>query len=173
MEVYDFDESKIIILTEKSGMSGQQLIDELLEKYEIQLEMAAGNYALALCSLMDTNEGFKRFSRALIEIDIQCESISKNEDGKIPDVSIYQNLLAVKQIHEALESETEAVPLESASGKVSGAFVNLYPPGIPLLVPGEQINDKLVDDIKRAKSLNMDVCGLTENNMIIILKGQQ
>lgn len=171
-EAYDFDESKIIILTKNSGMSGQQLLEILLNEYEIQLEMAAGNYALALCSLMDTKEGFKRLSNALLEIDLRCKSNKKNEE-KMLDISIYQNLLAVKPIYEALESETEAIPLEEASEKISGAFVNLYPPGIPLLVPGEEINQKLIDDIKRAKSLNMDVCGLTENNMIIILKGQQ
>ena len=58
-EAYDFDESKIIIFT-KEAMNGHTLLELLLKKYELQLEMAAGNYVLALASVMDTDEGFDR-----------------------------------------------------------------------------------------------------------------
>ena len=55
-QAYDFDESKIIIFT-KEAMNGHTLLELLLKKYELQLEMAAGNYVLALASVMDTDEG--------------------------------------------------------------------------------------------------------------------
>ena len=62
-EAYDFDESKIIIFT-KEAMNGHTLLELLLKKYELQLEMAAGNYVLALASVMDTDEGFDRLADA-------------------------------------------------------------------------------------------------------------
>ena len=68
-EAYDFDRTKIIMLTEKCGISGEELLRILHNDYHIELEMAAGNYALALSTIMDTKEGFERLMHALIEID--------------------------------------------------------------------------------------------------------
>ena len=63
------------------------------------------------------------------------------------------------------------VPLEEATGQVSASFINLYPPGIPLVVPGEIISPRLVRDLKSIIKLNLELQGLTENNFITILKG--
>lgn len=76
-EAYDFDESKILIFTDNAGMSGQVLLEKLLGEYQIQLEMASGNYALALCSIMDTKKGFDRLSYALMDIDKKI-SVNRN-----------------------------------------------------------------------------------------------
>ena len=188
-EAFDFDESKILIFTDKTGMSGQKLLEILLHKYDIQLEMAAGSYALALCSIMDTEEGFDRLEEALISIDegISLQAVVKHsdnyenvtsdaainnedctrdttcdicrEENKL-DTSIYQTLPKAMEMYEAYDMETEAVPFSQAVGRTSGAFVYLYPPGIPLVVPGEIINEKLVDDVRKALELGMEVDGL-------------
>ena len=49
---------------------------------------------------------------------------------------------------------------KKCSGKVSGAFINIYPPGIPLVVPGEIMNDKLIDDVIKAVNSGLEVDGL-------------
>lgn len=159
-EAFDFDESKILIFTDNTDMSGQELLEILLHKYDIQLEMAAGSYALALCSIMDTEEGFDRLAEALISID---EGISLQEGTKYStklDTSIYQTLPKAMEMYEAYEMQTEAVPFSQTVGRTSGAFVYLYPPGIPLVVPGEIINEKLVGDVRKALELGMEVDGL-------------
>ena len=175
-EAYDFDESKIIIFT-KEAMNGHTLLELLLKKYELQLEMAAGNYVLALASVMDTDEGFDRLADALIEIDSQLEKyksdfeefydILKQEDVVhqfyFPvkmDTTIYQKLPAVMEMYDAYDAEHQAVYAFKASGKVSGAFINIYPPGIPLVVPGEIMNDKLIDDVIKAVNSGLEVDGL-------------
>lgn len=185
-EAFDFDESKILIFTDKTDMSGQELLETLLHKYDIQLEMAAGSYALALCSIMDTEEGFDRLASALISMDenISLKEGTKNsakhgnvtgdaainnedsimdttcdicrEENKL-DTSIYQTLPKAMEMYEAYDMETEAVPFSQAAGQTSGAFVYLYPPGIPLVVPGEIINEKLVGDVRKALELGMEV----------------
>lgn len=188
-EAFDFDESKILIFTDNTDMSGQELLEILLHKYDIQLEMAAGSYALALCSIMDTEEGFDRLAEALVSIDenISLQEGTKNsakhgnvtgdaainnedsimdttcdicrEENKL-DTYIYQTLPKAMEMYEAYDMETEAVPFSQAVGRTSGAFVYLYPPGIPLVVPGEIINAKLVSDVRKALELGMEVDGI-------------
>ena len=172
-EAYDFDRTKIIMLTEKCGISGEELLRILHNDYHIELEMAAGNYALALSTIMDTKEGFERLMHALIEID---DKLSYNENdrkkNKIPDTSIYYRSMKKEyEIHEAGEMVVEYVDYDAAVGKVSGEFIYIYPPGIPLIVPGEVISADFIRDLKAAVSYELDVKGLTEDNRIIILKG--
>ena len=75
-EAYDFDPGKILIVT-KNGMSGQQLQEILLRDYALQMEMASGNYVVAMTSFMDTVEGFQRLSHALHAIDARMEDTGK------------------------------------------------------------------------------------------------
>ena len=213
-EAFDFDRSKIIILTDKAGMSGQDMWDILLQKYHIQIEMAAGNYAVALSSIMDTEEGFDRLAAALVDIDGSIErgrytEICKTADeglamdvGKTTDkvhavstdinvrgctdlekdgrknqsinAEIYHPNERSLEIFEAGRThrlQALQVPLDEAAGQVSANYINLYPPGIPLVVPGEIISPRLVKDLKTIIKLNLELQGLTENNFITILKG--
>ena len=211
-------------------MSGQDMWDILLQKYHIQIEMAAGNYVAALSSVMDTEEGFDRLAAALIDIDRgisaavnmhECEALKNDRERSrtikagrhskhIVNAEIYHPNERCLEIFEAEDAykaqcrygagdayktqcryETEdayksqgsyevrtenrwqvlQVPLEEAAGQVSASFINLYPPGIPLVVPGEIISPGLVRDLKSIIRLNLELQGLTENNFITILKG--
>ena len=164
----EFDRSKILILTNHTGISGQMLLDKLLKEHNIMLEMAAGNYGLALATMMDSREGFRRLIEALIKID---QSLEYTDDNAQIDSSIYRPMEKRYEISEAMDGECVRVQPEEARGRVSGAFINLYPPGIPLVVPGEVIDEKLIDIVKLARQQNMDLQGLTEDNRLIILKG--
>lgn len=74
------------------------------------------------------------------------------------------------EIYEAEEAEQESLPLEQAVGQVSAGTVFLYPPGIPVLVPGERIDGVMVDHLCRCLKLGMDVQGLARNHSINIVK---
>lgn len=180
-EVYDFDDSKILIFTDNAGISGQELLEKLLSEYQIQLEMASGNYALALCSIMDTKEGFDRLSYALMDIDekLSVNKYSAKSGSDVDNLSretafcgevklkadMYQTLSKKMEIYDAYDKKCTLTRLNDAAEKTSGVFVYLYPPGIPLVVPGEIINQKLVDDISYAYSLGIEVDGITVGDM--------
>lgn len=155
--IYDFDLSKLVLSVRGMNMDGNELSRTLREKYQLELEMAAGSYALALTSIADSRQGFARLKQALAEID---SSLSKSEEHPLCDTVTHN--WTVCRICEALDSEREMVQLERAAGRISGEFVYLYPPGIPLLVPGERIEQEVINSILKYKDRGYAVQGLTD-----------
>ena len=168
MGAYAFDPGKLAIFTtgcEREGRAynGTALKDELLKSYGLDLEMAADDHALAMTSVMDTDDGFMRLENALSEIDETLERSSKADPeaamtgmgsgsvtGKITGlkpgtgggmirVMTQPGDNTLHTIREAMDSGSELVPIKDAAGKVAAQFVYVYPPGIPVIVPGERI----------------------------------
>ena len=168
---HDFDESKILILTSGSGLSGAALADILRKDYCIELEMASGTYALALASLMDSREGFARLAGALQEIDRQLLCREAEASGEIfTPREIYGPRERRLDLYKAEDQELMALPAEQAVGQVSGVYIYLYPPGIPLVVPGEVIPEGLPAWVRAAAEAGIEVDGLDENEQICIVK---
>lgn len=101
-EAFSFDPGKLLILTGNS-MSGQALQEILLREYGLQMEMASGNYVVAMTSIMDTDEGFARLSDALECIDGTVRK--KEETGVISPREIYREQKTVMTIDQALDAE--------------------------------------------------------------------
>ena len=130
--------------------------------------MAAGNYALAMTSIMDTEEGLSRLAQALNEIDSQIsEEIPENFE--ISEENIYRKNEKKMDLWEALDAPKRKIPLEEANGAVSGDYIYLYPPGIPLIVPGEIVSEKLISDLITCINSGLCVEGLKEQNQISIV----
>lgn len=147
------DPSKILISTRDCNMNGRQLYDRLLTKYHLQMEMCSGEYVTALCSLMDRAEGFERLADALFDIDASLQRSETAERGFVS--RMYRQREQVYTIAEAMENVHETVELAASVGKVSAEYVYLYPPGIPLLVPGERIDADFVCDVREMKERGM------------------
>ena len=162
--IHDFDRSKLVISARNAGFTGNQLANLLRNRYHLELEMAGGSYGLALTSISDTEEGFLRLSEALEEIDACLENkIEKNTEKStltIEDIVIKNEVWC--RIHEALESPGESVLLEKAEGKICREFVYLYPPGIPMLVPGEIISREVLGKIRRLVREGYSVQGMAD-----------
>lgn len=152
------DPSKILISTRACNISGRQLYERLLEEYHLQLEMCSGEYVTALCSLMDEEEGFERLAAALVEIDDTLLRQQAPEQGFV--ARMYRPRQQVCPIADAVERVHETMALEASVGKVSGEYVYLYPPGIPILVPGEHIDAGFVSDVREMKVRGMMPEGL-------------
>ena len=141
---------RLLISVRGSGFTGQQLYDVLRETYHLQMEMCASDYVIAILSMMDRKEGFDRLWKALSETDkllTNTEKNTKEEKTQFPEYGHFQPD-AVLKISDAYMAEEESVPLREAKGRIVSEFVNLYPPGIPLLVPGEKIDDKMIPMIE-------------------------
>lgn len=142
--IFDFDCSKLVFSVKNCGIAGNELQERLREEYGLELEMAAGTYALALTSLCDTEEGFERLLWAIKETDRKLGDISEQKEKEFPlnDTVTKNEILCT--INQAFMSEKSSVILNESENRISGEFLYLYPPGIPLLVPGEKIDERLL-----------------------------
>lgn len=155
------------MIADRTGhLTGQALYEKLLEKYHLQMEMATDTYVLAMLTVADSAEGYERLTKALLEIDAElsrqgnvCERQSaslrqeKEEDAEHhPQKSCH--------LHAAWDAPTEEVPLLEAQGRTAGEFINLYPPGIPLLVPGEVFSKELCEKLRSYLAEGLNVQGI-------------
>ena len=154
------DPSKILISTRDCNINGRQLYDRLLTEYHLQPEMCSGEYVTALCSLMDRAEGFEWLAEALADIDSSLELAEAPEHGFV--ARMYRRREQVCSISDAMERDHQTVAWKQAVGKVSGEYVYLYPPGIPILVPGERIDADLICDVGEMKARGMLPEGLRD-----------
>lgn len=165
-EAYAFDPGKILIVT-KNGMSGQQLQETLLRDYALQMEMASGNYVVAMTSFMDTVEGFQRLSHALHAIDARMEDTGK---AAFSPKDIYRQPEKQMEPYQAEEAAHGCIRLEEAAGQVSADYIYLYPPGIPMIVPGEILTEPMIQMVRQCQEAGLDVEGLPETDTINIVK---
>ena len=155
------DRSKILISTRGCNIDGKQLYDRLLSEYHLQMEMCSGEYVTALCSLMDTAEGFERLAQALEEIDARLQPA--NGAARSFVARMYREKEQVCPIADAMDAGIrERVDWDAAVGRVSGEYVYLYPPGIPILVPGERIDAAFAADMRELLARGLDVEGLRD-----------
>ena len=172
-EAFDWDDSKLVIFADRAGMTGDELHQILLKKYHLQMEMVSGYYVLGMTSLMDEDEGLERLAGALHEIDAKvAEDVSNgNKILKNPASDekyhsfiekIYQKYPREMQIYQAEELPYKEVTLEEAVGNMSADTIYLYPPGIPMIVPGEIITKRLADNIEECLSLGLRVEGSSD-----------
>ncbi len=170
--VYDIDPSKLTILVEGTGLTGHMLHQRLHKEYHIMLEMEAPDYALAMTSICDTEEGFDRLAAALLEIDDSLLADMKQpmsgakRTEKERDFRSQPKLLMLP--YEAWEKPVETLELNRSAGRASAAFVSLFPPGAPILVPGEEITKELIDYVKFVQSQGISVTGLIGENKDLI-----
>lgn len=151
-----FDYSKLDFFVDAEHYSGVWLVDILFKKYGIQLEMGSLHHAVAMTTISDTQEGFDRLKNALFELDSllvnekscksrQIDKISLNGEGMTP--------------REAVFAKKQKKRLEEAVGFICGEFVIPYPPGIPLIVPGEPLTENVLRCIRKYQNKGIAVIG--------------
>lgn len=156
--IFDYDRSKILLSTAGTGINGRQLCHILRQEFHLEMEMEAEQYALALTSVGDRKEGFLRLCKAAEEIDSR-ESLKLTEEWKREEEGDFYPVQAVK-ISRAMDGDCERIPLEESEGRISCEFAYLYPPGIPLLVPGEEITGLLLRNMRRYQKQGFEIQGL-------------
>ena len=132
------DRSKIIISTKNANINGFELKNILREKYNLELEMAMPEYALAMTSIADTAEGFNRLILALLEIDDSLTPKTKSAALAPKKATIKENISV------ALQKDFTLLPEIEALGKISGEFIFAYPPGSPIVAPGEVLTGEIL-----------------------------
>lgn len=138
--IFAHDPGKLVISTRSTALTGPGLMARLREEFSIELEMASGDWAIAMTGLGDTEENLLRLARALMAIDkslAACPMPPAAEPLPLPPTAL--------PVAQALELPCEEVPLAGCEGRVSAEYVWAYPPGIPLIVPGERVDRVFLD----------------------------
>lgn len=167
--VYALDPTKITITCRDLGITGYDLDMILSNKYHIQMEMSDLYNVLAVGSFGDTKESIDALLKALKEISHDFYG-KGNKKSDFIDIPAIPN--GVKIPREAFNSEKICVSLKDSIGKISGEFLMAYPPGIPILCPGEIITNEIIDYVQRLKDTGLYVQGTEdpEVNYIKVVK---
>lgn len=159
------DKSKILVSVQGTGISGHNLDRRLREEFHIEMEMACGSYVCAITSAADTQEILDRFGKAFLQIDESLNNARKIrfDDNAAEDTVLHAE--SVCTIQQAEHFPAESCTLENCEGRISKDFVTLYPPGIPILAPGERVSREIAERIDKYLKDGLEVHG-AENGQI-------
>ena len=170
VSVCDFDVTKLSVYTQGIGLTGIEVYDLLRDEYDIQIEFGDIGNILAYISIGDRIQDIERLVGALADIKRLY-----SRDGKDLIAGEYIQPELVLSPQEAFYSERRSLTLDESVGQVCGEFVMCYPPGIPILAPGERITQGLVDYIQFAKERGCSLQGTEdpEVNHINVIKRKE
>lgn len=144
--VFSFDKTKLSIYTRDIGLAGIEVYDILRDDYNIQIEFGDIGNILAIISAGDRALEIERLLSSLAEIK---RLYSKDKAGMFDHE--YINPEVVMTPKKAFYSNKKQVLIKESAGYICGEFVMCYPPGIPILAPGEKITDEIINYISYAK----------------------
>ena len=170
VSVCDFDVTKLSVYTQGIGLTGIEVYDLLRDEYDIQIEFGDIGNILAYISIGDRIQDIERLVGALADIKRLY-----SRDGKDLIAGEYIQPELVLSPQEAFYSERKSLSLDESVGQVCGEFVMCYPPGIPILAPGERITREIVDYIQFAKERGCSLQGTEdpEVNHINVIKRKE
>ena len=175
--IRDLDISKIVVSTRGTclypaedgltGFTGAQLDDILRREYHLEMEMCGADYVTAITTVMDSGEGLERLGDALTRIDTQLTDAGYKPDGRRGDQkSVYSMRCdTAMSMGEAMEEKMASVGLEDSAGCISGEFAYIYPPGIPIVAPGEWISRPILEVILEYRDKGLPVQGPADQSL--------
>ena len=158
--IYDFDVSKLSIYTLPIGLAGIEVYDLLRDEYDIQIEFGDIGNVLAYISVGDRKRDIERLISALAEIKRRF-----GKDGADMLTQEYISPVVSETPRKAFYAAKRSLPLDEAAGEVCSEFVMCYPPGIPILAPGELITPEIIEYIKYAKEKGCQMTGTEDINI--------
>ena len=152
--VFDFDVTKLSVNTLDIGLAGIEVYDLLRDEYNIQIEFGDLGNILAYLSVGDRQQDVERLVSALSEVR---RRFSRSKAGLMAQEYIDPQVVVSPQ--DAFYAANESLPLRETEGRVCSEFVMCYPPGIPILAPGERITSEILDYIEYAKEKGCSMTG--------------
>ena len=167
--IFDFDVTKLSVHTLDIGLAGIEVYDLLRDEYDIQIEFGDLGNILAYLSIGDRPREIERLVSALAEIR---RRFARSKTGLMEHEYI-DPVVAVSP-QEAFYAQKESLPLTDTAGRVCSEFVMCYPPGIPILAPGERITREIIDYIRYAKEKGCSMTGPEDPAIerLNVLKGE-
>ena len=165
--IFDFDVTKLAVNTRGIGLTGIEVYDLLRDEYDIQIEFGDLSNILAYISIGDRIQDIERLVGALADIR---RLYAKPRSDLFTAEYITPQVKATPQ--QAFYSPKESLPLRETAGRICTEFVMCYPPGIPILAPGEVITPEIIDYIEFAKDKGCSMQGpasedISELNVLV------
>ena len=152
--VFDFDSTKLSVHTRDIGLAGIEVYDILRDEYDIQIEFGDIGNILAYLSMGDRLQELERLVSALSEIRRHYQ---KDPAGMLTQEYVEPEVVMSPQ--DAFYADKVSLPLGQSEGRVCSEFVMCYPPGIPILAPGERITAEILEHICYAKEKGCSMTG--------------
>ncbi len=167
--IYDFDVTKLAVNTLDIGLAGIEVYDLLRDEYDIQIEFGDLGNLLAYLSIGDRERDVERLVGALSEVR---RRFGKKDKANLMKQEYIDPEVAVSP-QDAFYADKESLPLREIEGRVCSEFVMCYPPGIPILAPGERITGPILDYIEYAKEKGCSMTGPEDPDILRlnVLKG--
>lgn len=166
--IFDFDVTKLSVNTLDIGLAGIEVYDLLRDEYDIQIEFGDLGNILAYVSIGDRMREIERLVSALSEIR---RRFAKSGADLMEQEYIDPEVAVSPQ--EAFYAETESLPIEETAGRICSEFVMCYPPGIPILAPGERVTQEIREHIEYAREKGCTLTGAEDLEIrhLNVLKG--
>lgn len=159
-DIYDFDRTKLSVHTRDIGLAGIEVYDYLRDFYDIQIEFGDIGNILAYISAGDMWKDIERLVSAMAEVK---RRFSKDKTGMLDHEYINPKVILSPQA--AFYGNQKSVPIGESAGRISGEFVMCYPPGIPILAPGEMITEEILGYIRYSKERGCVMTGTEDMNI--------
>lgn len=189
LEMQQYDRSKILISTKRCKKNAKEIYKILLKDYHLQMEMVSSQYFLAMTSVADTEEGMRRLKKALLQIDTDQQRDTVQQGNMAQQSNTEEKRSGSESAFEAAEAPElvftsgqlremcrknkkglESLTWEECVGEISAEYVYLYPPGIPLLVPGERVTKEVVRKLKESERMENTVRGTAKPGFLEVWK---
>jgi arginine/lysine/ornithine decarboxylase len=158
--IFDYDVTKLSVYTRDIGLTGIEVYDLLRDEYDIQIEFGDIGNILAYISIGDRIQDIERLVGALEDI----KRLYSKPTSKLHNAEYIQPIVAATP-QKAFYSEKKLVPIRETAGRICGEFVMCYPPGIPILSPGEMVTKEIIDYILFAKEKGCSMQGPEDGSL--------
>lgn len=155
--VCDYDVTKLSVYTQDMGLTGIEVYDLLRDEYDIQIEFGDIGNILAYISIGDRIQDIERLVGAMEDI----KRLYSREGVGLPAVDFIQPEV-VYSPQRPFYAEKETLPIRETAGRVTGEFVMCYPPGIPILAPGERVTEEIIEHILFAREKGSSLQGAAD-----------
>lgn len=159
---YDYDPTKILVCVKDLGVTGYEVETWLRNNYNIEVELSDLYNILCLVSMGESIDNINKFINALQHLSEEFSNKNKLNHVKVnlPEIPVMS-----MSPRDAFYSDTDTVPFSKSAGHIIAEFIMIYPPGIPILIPGEVITEENIDYIKQNIAAGLPVKGPEDENL--------
>ena len=162
--IFAFDPSKLIVRVSNAGFSGFEACSLLRHQYQVEVEFADLKHVIFSITIADTESTTDKLLNALRGLASQKHETTNNDDSSIKPLDGLP-LSAINLRDAYFATKTRTVSLDDAIGHILAENIIPYPPGIPLLVPGEIMEQRHLEYVRHLIDKGSTIVGMEDSSL--------